>query len=759
MVLLALWLLPCTWASAQPEARRADLIERAVSDYACVIEPVIAPPPEGAESSLTADNAVLDEQGVAHASGNVRLERGTQALQAPTLSDNRKTSRTQAPNGLRYYRPGVNLEARSADVNIDQRSGRFEQARYGLPDSGARGNARRVESFGSGRLQLTDADYSTCPGRDTAKAWRLTAERIELDRASGRGQAYDAVLRLFDWPVLYTPYIDFPIDDRRHTGFLLPTFATSSDRGVELAAPYYINLAPDYDLTLTPRVMTDRGLQVAGQFRYLREHAHGTALAEYLPSDTDYGDDRYLYELRHQGRLGEHFALGVDYTRVSDDAYFDDLSSQLSRSSQSQLPQRARLSFAAPGVRFAARVQEFQTLDDEDNNALFRLDPYEQRPQARLSLASPTAPLRIGLDAEAANFDRDNSVTGTRYHLRPRLSLATDRGGWYAHSQASYRYTRYRLDNVPAGVDERAQREVFGASAEVGLRLQRRLDNGWLQTLEPRAFYLYNGFDDQDDLPLFDTGVPDLHFERLFADNRFVGTDRIGDANQLTLGLTSRLIDPTDGRTVARFDLGRIYGFSPLDVRLPGRSPVGFGERHSDVVAGVEYNPWTTLHSGLVLQYDPDDARVNRAGLRAGYRDDAGRRLDIGYRLYRNYRPLDRRGGRAGLETLRQTDLLFTLPLTDRLAAFGRWNYSLENSRNVETLGGLQYRASCCWAVRGALRRYLRDDFDNNESDYDTAFLLQIELTGLGQFGDDIDTVLEREENSVDSGINGFIYP
>lgn len=714
----------------------------------CPVEPYLPPPPAGAQSSLTADNASIDEDDTALARGNVRLERDEQALEAPVLRYERGTGHVRAAEGLRYYRPGLSLKAEYADIRIDERSGVFENTEFALPESGGRGSAARIESLDGERVRLREADYSTCGGED--KAWRLTADRIELNRDSGRGEAFDTVLRIRGLPVFYSPYLNFPIDDRRHSGFLTPTLGHSGENGAELATPYYFNIAPDRDATLTPRLLAERGLQLAGEYRYLNRHSRGEAVAEFLPGDDVTGENRSLFAFRHEGRLGRRLAVAVDYIKVSDDRYFEDLDNTLARNAASHLERSLRFTAVRPGIRFSALARNFQTLEDERGS--FDTEPYEQLPRARLSLLSPTHPWHAGLDAEFNDFRHDRAPEGRRYDLRPRLGWGIDRGGWYASTEAFYRYTRYDLDNPPAGTEAVENRDLSGMTADTGLRFGRRLANGWVQTLEPRLFYLYNEYEDQSVLPLFDTGAPDLHFERLFANNRFVGTDRIGDANQATLAVTSRFLDPVSGRTLLRFDLGRAYGFHDLRVRLPRRSALGYGDRHSDVVFNVEAAPARNWHGGATASVDPGGERADRVAVRLGYRGDDATRVDLAYRFYRDFRP-DETG--TGLETLEQTGISAVLPVSERWKLIGRWNYSLERRQSVETLGGLAYRPSCCWAVRAAWRRYPRND----EGDYDTAIMLQVELTGLGRFGDDIESLLDRGKVSGYSDYSDVRFP
>lgn len=731
-----------------------------------VAPPPLALPTASEESTLVADQASLQD-GVAEAEGNVRLERNGQALEAPFVRYDRQSSRAQARNGMKYYRPGLYLTADSGDVRINDETGEFNRARYSIITNGGRGQAARVEALGGGRYELTEADYSTCAG--PTKAWQIAADRIELDRSSGRGEAFNSTMRFYGVPLLYSPYLNFPIDDKRHTGILAPTFGSTSDSGFELAVPYYINIAPNYDATLVPRLLTDRGLQLGAQFRYLHAHHKGEIDGQYLPSDNEYGDDRSLTHFQHIGRFNSHVGIQANYSKVSDDQYFDDLSSNLASTSTSQLERAIRLTLVDTGVRFTLLAQDFQTLnpantDDDDFDRAFDNDPYTRMPQARLELLSPTAPLRAGMNAEFSNFKRDNDLDAYRFEAEPRILWGVDHGGWYANSEASYRLTRYHLRDLrsdpkfgPTHIeDDVINRDIPSFSAETGLRFARHFGNGWIQTLEPRMRYLYTAYEDQSDIPVFDTGVADLHYDRLFADNRFVGSDRIGDANQLTLGVSSRFISPDDGRTVAKFDLGRVTGFRDLRVNVPNSGEVGYGDKGSDYVAGMELRPTRNMRAATTLQYDPDDSRINRAIASLSYATDSGYQIDLGYRRYLDYRPLrntsDINSNEIDIvpgefEDLEQTAVGVRAPVTANLDVLGRWNYSLERSRNVETLAGFEYRPSCCWATRISWRRYVADD----DGSYDSAVMFQFVLNGLGQFGDTTQSFVDDDVFAPDA--------
>lgn len=737
--------------------------------------PVAAPPltlPEASsDSKLIADQATVADQ-VATATGNVHLERNGQTMEAPYVRYNRQTTEADAKGGVKYYRPGLYLTADNAHVNTRDRSGQFNTTRYSVIDSGARGQAKTVSSAGDNSYQLTDADYSTCPG--PTKAWLLSARRIDLDRNSGRGVARDATMRIYGVPVLYTPYINFPIDNQRHTGFLAPTIGASSNSGFQLAAPYYLNLGPNYDATIVPRVLAKRGFQLGAQGRYLFEHNRGEVDGEYLPSDQDYNADRGLAHFEHIGELNPYIGLQAQYNYVTDDDYFDDLSNNLAHTSTSNLERSLQLTAVQPdqGIRFTLLAQDFQSLDDNFSGigGLYDDKPYKRLPEARLEWLTPSAPFQAGVDAEYTAFDRDDSITGSRIDVRPRLLWGVDQGGWYANSEAAYRVTRYQLDDLDRVRPDdfvRPNRDVINRdipsfSLGGGLRFSRNLHNGWIQTVEPRAQYELVAYEDQSNIPIFDSGVPDLHYDRLFAQNRFTGLDRIGDANQLTLGVTSRFISPDSGRTVAQLDLGRVTGFRDLRVRMPNSGVTGYGTKGSDYVAGVTVSPSDALRGQATVQYDPDDSQVNRAIATATLGNRRGYQLDLGYRFYRDFRPArnvfdiddgDNRDDtqtnliRGKFESLSQTVLGVRAPITDRFRFVGRWNYSLEHSQNVESLAGIEYSPSCCYAARVALRRYVAD----NDGSQDNAILFQFVFRGLGQFGDTVQSFVNNDVFSNDT--------
>lgn len=704
----------------------------AAAPYCRIVQPPLAPPENSTPVTTMLADEVSLQNNIAIAQGHVRLEQNGQALEAPRLRYNRDTATVRATEGAQYYRPGMYVTAQKAQVQVDANTGEFSGANYVLLSSGGRGQAAQVQALGNGQYVLTDASYTTCAG--TTKAWLLTASSLELDKQSGRGEAWNSVLHFYGLPVFYLPYMNFPIDDRRHTGFLAPVFGTSSDSGYMLALPYYINLAPNYDATVVPRLLTDRGAQLSAQFRYMTAHHRGELDGSWLPGDDKYDDKtRALFAFEHTGRLLPHLGIEARFAAVSDNDYFDDLSTYFAKTSHSHLQRSLQLTYENTGIHASALVEGFQNLNDYD------IGPYERLPQLRLELQSPTAPFFAGVDAEYTAFSDDNRIDAQRFDVRPHVNWAMDTGGWYANAEAALRYTHYSFadeayQDAPWIRDASIERSIPVLSFGGGLRFTRTLDNGWLQTLEPRFFYLYKGYEDQRDIPLFDTAVPDLNFARLFMTQRFTGADRIVDANQLTLGVTSRLIDPASGRTVLRFDFGRIQAFEAPRVTWPGAVETGFDDNGSDFVAGIQFAPTTHLNFGIIAQYDPDDEDLDRAIAHVDYRHDSGLRISLAWRRYEDFRPLPfdaiNRNTLGATETLEQVQVGLAFPLGDSLDVYGRWAYSLEQDKDVHIGAGLEYRPSCCWATRLSWQRDVQDD-----GSYDTAFMFQLVLRGLGAFG------------------------
>jgi LPS-assembly protein len=572
--------------------------------------------------------------------------------------------------------------------------------------------------------QLDQATYTTCPPGNPD--WLLSARQVDLDTEDGMGVAHHATMNLKGVPVLYTPYISFPIDDRRRSGFLIPGFGVSQESGLELSVPYYWNIAPNYDATLVPRLMRDRGVLLGTEFRYLHRHNNGILRAEYLPSDHKYDNkDRSLVSFEDNGNPLPRLTTRIDASNVSDKDYFQDLGTTLVQSSQSFLKREADATYHGNQWTLDTRVLDFQTVDP---TVAVVNRPYKELPRVRFNAAPEQSlmGLRFGFDSEVTQFEKDKTVTGTRVDTQPRLTLPFERAAYFIKPSVSLRNTFYQLNDQSPGDPNSPQRTTAVADIDAGMFFDRSFQWGvtdYAQTLEPRLYYLFVPNKKQDDIPVFDTGDYDFNFWQLFQENRFSGPDRMGDANQLAVALTTRLLDPASGIQRLRASLGELVYFRNLEVTLPGEPAIT--DNTSDLIGefGVAFSrEW---NAETHIQWDPSASRTDRGDVQIQYRPDKRQLVNLSYRYRR--------------ATLNQTDVSFLWPLGDAWHLVGRWNYSLDDSTTLETLAGFGYE-SCCWAVQLVGRSYVNDV----NGDRTNGVYAQVELKGLTGIGSQVDNLLER---------------
>ncbi len=654
-------------------------------------------------------------------------ERGHYDLDAGTF---------HAEGDVFYRESGVALTGSAMDLQLDSNAGRIADARYALVEQHGRGRADHATWDGAGKAALDRATYTTCDPGDPG--WLLSASRIDLDFDEGLGEAEDAVLRIGGVPVFYTPWAQFPIDDRRRSGLLSPSFGNSSKNGLELAVPYYWNIAPNRDATFTPRLLSKRGLQLATEYRYLyatddarRFTQRGQVDLEVLPDDDLYGDDRLGLRVQHTGRPADRWRLGLDAGYVSDREYLLDLGGSLAETNANYVRRDGYLTYAAGDWTLSGQFNYLQPL--------LETRPYQALPRLLLDYAPyGDGLLRYGMAGELVRYDRKaardgtREVTGLRLDLQPWFGARAERSWGFLEPRLALRHTGYDLDDTRSGSDAQPTRTLPLASVDGGLFFDRAAFGGALrQTLEPRLFYLYVPYEDQANLitdlrgsdVVFDTGLPLFSWDALFRDNRFSGADRVGDANQLSVAVTSRFVDDRSGSERARFDLGQILYFRDREVTLPGQAVETSST--SPLVARATLYPGYDLSVSGELIWDPDAERTQSGSLTVAYRPGAGRLARFDYRT-------------SG-DTIEQIDLGVSWPLAGNWHGVARWLYSLESETSLETVAGFEYK-SCCWAARVVFREFVPDTLRPDEED--TALMFQLELSGLGQLGDDVTSFL-----------------
>jgi len=676
--------------------------------------------------------------------GNASATRADQSMRAERIEYDIGKDSAVASGNVHYEDAGNVFYATQARADMAADSTELSDVRYALKERRGQGRAAKVTTNSADQTTLEGVTYTACPGEDPS--WQIEARSLVIDRQAGQATAEDFKVRIGGIPVLYSPYASFPIDDRRKSGWLAPRVGGGSD-GFDFAAPYYWNIAPNYDATLVPRVISDRGNQAGGEFRYLYSGGSGQIDGEWLPDDDQLGIDRERLRLRHYGSLLPGVRLDADINHVSDDRYFVDLGDSMNTSSTSVLGSMAQLSGGGRKWHWSVLADEYELiLPDTDER--FQEDPYKRLPRLAFSYHDRASQWRFGVNSEWVDFASEDfcatgsdgaclltkPVEGSRFDLMPYLGYDLERSYGFLRARGSLRYTSYDLDlapsDAPTFTDASVSRTTPIFSLDSGLVFERPNafgDSGLRQTLEPRVYYLYVPQREQSDLPVFDTAELDFSFAQLFRENRYTGADRQADANQLTLALSSRLLDDADGAERAALNVGQIYYFDDPSVYLPDEIAAGvLDERQrSAYVAEIRARLSGTWSVSGGLRYDPEAENTDFGAVRLQKRFGQAGLMNIGYR----YRPGE----------LEQGDLSALVPINDHWRGVFRWNYSLRESTTLEAVAGFEY-VSCCYSVRLLGRNYLRGIGTERR----TAVFLEFELTGLGSLGRDTGDFLRR---------------
>lgn len=667
--------------------------------------------------------------------GNVELVHGDESAVADEALYDQGASTVNLQGNTSLWGPALIWQGAKAFFDFDSKFGKLESGKYWLTDSPARGYADQIRESQEEKIsRMIGAEYTTCP--EGAEVWKFSASKIKLDRNTERGAATNAVLKVLDVPVFYLPYFSFPLSDTRKSGFLVPTFGTSTRSGTNIQLPYYVNLAPNYDLTLEPRIYSDRGLMMGGEARYLNEHGRSSVYVEVLPDDNmNNGNNRYAFKLQSQQYFDSNRgSLTALYQTVSDKQYFEDFGSSLAVTSQVYLDRRLQTNYTNQYVYLTGLMQEYQSIDSAIPGWA---TPYRRLPQVYAQTMFPMISLHpyFYASSEFTYFDRPDSVTGTRIEIVPTLTLPWVTSFAQIKPTIALRQANYLLSNTrsPDGSATGAtgkggnfpsdiSRTIPYFSLDSQLFFERHVDlfgTKLLQTFEPHAYYLLVPKVDQHDIPIFDSALYDLSFQTLFMDNRFAGRDRIGDANQLTLGLTSRYVNMESGREIVRASLGQIYYFRDQSITLPGITTQS--DATSDLVGEVSSNLTRALSARVTALWDPNTSDIDKAAFTVRYQPSSTAVINASYRRNRTPTiPTD----------VDQTDFSFHLPITESISAVGRWNYALNTNQTLEYVGGLELE-SCCWGVRLVSRRYIF----NTQGQFDTAFFIQAEFKGLAGYG------------------------
>ena len=677
---------------------------------------------------ITSDQVNLSDNQQAAFSGNVQIGYRDTLLLAPRAHFSSAQQSMNADGGIDYFNNALHVSASRFDADLQQDSARLDEASYQFRLQAGRGYADELTASKQ-QVVLSNALFTTCPTTDNS--WALHASEINIEADEGWGEARHAVFKIKDIPVFYLPYLTFPVNEQRRSGLLLPKFGSSQKSGLDVELPYYFNLAENYDLTLTPRYMSKRGSQLKSDFRYLTEQHQGNVQFEYLNSDNEkpgnFGS-RYLSHISHLTDFTSELRASVDFTDISDHPYLSELGSVYSNLSDIQLLREASVIYFGEQVNSSIRVQGFEILGNYDK-------AYSALPEININSAKPLALLpgvNFSWQAQYAHFRNDTAAVtyADRVHIEPGIELPYITPALELTAQASLLYTYYQqnlADNNSGALTASASRSVPKVRLHSRLNLEREYNwfgESGLQTFEPQVQYLYIPYRDQSAIGLYDTTRLQDDYYGLFRINRYSGLDRINEANQLTVGWTTRFYDNVDNE-LFRFSLGQIFFLDEPTIQ-PGE-PDDLSSTESMLAAELIWHWYQKWYFSSALQYDVDSEQVIKSNASLDYRAGDNSIFQLNHRYSRAV---------SGLQ-IRQLGVLGTVPVADNWQLIGAYYRDVTNNRMIDASFGVQYQ-SCCWAVRLVAKRQLQTDLElpignfTSASRLDSSIGLQFVLKGFG---------------------------
>lgn len=665
------------------------------------------------------------------ATGAVELRKDGRTIYADRLLYQQDTKDVSADGSVRIEQDGTVMAGPHLEYNLETHVGGMSQPTFRFGENNSRGSAEALHIEGKQNYTLYNATYTTCP--ENNDDWLVRTRELDIDRATQIGVAHGATVDFKGVPILYTPWMDFALNNGRKTGFLGPMPGYTTAGGYELTVPFYWNIAPNRDATIAPRVISKRGLMLNDEFRYLEPNYFGEAHLDVLPQDQLAGRTRLNQSLRHMQNFGDGFSGSLNLNRVSDDAYFRDLSTSVAGTSQVNLLREGVVNYAGGWWNASTRVQTFQTLQDPLAPVTI---PYRRTPQVTVNAQHPVEDGSGAFAGEFVSFTHPTAVNGERLVLYPNMSypLVSD-PAYYVTPKVGVHATYYALGANNAAATPNSSRTVPILSLDSGMTFERDAaiaGRGYVQTMEPRAYYVYIPYRNQDMLPNFDSALAPLSFAQMFTENRFFGSDRIGDANQVTLALTSRFLEAANGIERLKVAVAERFSFVSPRVNLVAPPVTGAAapvtpttpttpNSKSDILLGISGKVTNTLSLDALLQYNPVQAFTEMYNYSLRYQPEAGKVFNLGYR-FTNPNLI------AG-PSMRQIDMSEQWQLSGRWGTVARWNYSLLEKRLLEALLGVEYNRAC-WTTRLVVQR-----FTTATQQVSTGLFIQLELNDLVRVG------------------------
>jgi LPS-assembly protein len=672
------------------------------------------------EASAEALSIVSENSDLVHLVGDASLISTDQHIYADDIFITRPSEEVTASGNVRFADQNYRVQSPSIRIDNLNNQATFDQATFEINSSHAHGQAVKIEKLDEYRSHYSDLNYTTCDPED--KTWHLRAAELEIDNESGRGTATHTTMYFQEVPFLYLPYFQFPVDDRRMSGILTPKLGYAERDGASVIVPVYWNMAPNYDMTITPAWFGNLGLQLNTENRYLFEGHRGKIDLSYI-DDKEYGDSRWFKQWRHNTALPYEVSAGMLLAETSDGDFFDDYSLVAPQYNNTEhLERYVRFKRGNEIWQGELMWQNYQTLDETTR---LNSRPYNRLP--RFTLDAVPEPWQENLltpvHLELVSFDRDDSITGQRGNFVTQLRLNVQDSWYFLNPELQLAFTNYQLDNNPEG--NSIDRALPTLGIDSGLIFERLAGSTgqWRQTLEPRLYFLYTPYENQDDIPDFDTALASQTYNNLFRNNRFNGADRIGDAKQVTFGLSSRIFDNESGDELLNARAGQIYYFEDRRVSLNGETQ---DETRSDIITEIDFWPVSTVTLATRLVYDPEESDIIDRDFSVNY-SNQGFASNFAY-YYTE-------------EKLEQALVSLVYPIDERWAVVAKVHRSLEFDKPVENLLGINYE-SCCWGLK-----ILASQTGDDKEDFavtENSIYFEFTFKGLSQAGQDVDTQLYR---------------
>ena len=673
------------------------------------------------------------------AKGNAILKKGNKTIKAEVIEYDQISEKLITQGNTSIDLENISLSGTKLNYGFSDQTGKMEDVTFNIKSDKKeetivqkgiqvtkryydfRGDAKAIFFEGEDKTKLESSRLTTC--EVDSNDWYIKSKNMEIDTKKDRVKASHASVDFKGVPIFYMPSTSFSLNKNRQSGFLSSTFGTTSKSGFEFRVPYYFNISPNMDATLTARYLGKRGPLADGEFRYLTENYSGFNQLQYMNHDQSSGqDNRYYVKLDHKHKFNNGWSASYNYQKVSDDTYFSDLATMIQVTSVVNLPQRANINYAGETWKFNALTEKYQTLTNASNS------PYQRLPQLNLSGRKDFDSYILDFKSQWAYFDRDEKFTyglnekptGSRLSITPGISVPFTRTYGYVKPKLSANVRSYNLNNSSIG-----NKDIFTpiVSVDSGMYFDRTvnlLNQNFTNTLEPRLFYVYIPYKDQSALPNFDTGLADLNMQTLFSENQYNGQDRINDANQLTASITSKFIDK-NGKERLSGILAQRYYFE--DRKIFG-TELSAKKANSDIFMGVTARLANSLNLDAMFHYDPTSSKLLRSTLSSRYNPEPGKMLNLSYRMIDNVSD--------NTQDLKVFNAAGQWPLGNRFYSIARYNYDLKTSQTIEILGGVEYDGGC-WVARTIFDRISLPT--SPQPNY--TFFVQLELNGLGTIGSD----------------------